>query len=94
MGYLAFLTPQEVEAIASELALSRVNTSPPEGALDGATLYAQYCASCHGGLANSTKRGTTAEKIKSAISWWWTDMRLLDFLTDEEIQLIADALAP
>jgi len=93
MGYLSFLTAQEIEAIAAVLAPSTVNTSPPLGALDGPTLYAQYCASCHGNLANSTKRGTTAEKIKSAISWWWTDMRLLVFLTDEEIQLIADALA-
>ncbi len=93
MGYLSFLTAQEVEEIAAVLAPSTVNTSPPSGPHDGPTLYAQYCASCHGSLANSTKRGTTAEKIKSAISWWWTDMRLLIFLTDEEIQLIADALA-
>jgi len=93
MGYLDSLTAQELDAIAAALAPSTLNTSSPTGALDGPTLYAQYCASCHGSLTNSTKRGTTAEKIKSAISWWWTDMRLLDFLTDEEIQWIADALA-
>lgn len=62
-------------------------------ALDGAALYEQFCSPCHFPLANSTKRGRTVAEIQAAIA---TNSVMFQYavLTPEEVQAIADALAP
>lgn len=46
---------------------SAENMPGQPGQVDGATLYAANCSSCHGPLASSAKKGTTASVIQSAI---------------------------
>jgi hypothetical protein len=64
--------------------------TPPT--LDGAALYTQYCAGCHGALASSSKKGATATQIQSAINGVGA-MSSLKTLTSAQIQAIAAALA-
>ena len=63
-----------------------------EPSLDGAALYASYCASCHGSLAVSSKRGATAQQITSAIGNVGS-MAGLSSLSSDEIQAISESLA-
>jgi mono/diheme cytochrome c family protein len=62
-------------------------------ALDGAALYAANCAVCHGPLATSGKKGSTAAIIQSAISNNTGAMGTLS-VSPDQLQAIADALAP
>jgi cytochrome c5 len=57
----------------------------------GEQLYTTYCSSCHGDLANSTKKGRTAAQITSAIQLQ-PPMSSLNTLTQDQIEAIADAL--
>ncbi len=59
--------------------------------LDGTLLYAQRCASCHGQLAASTKKGRTSTQIKSAIATI-PAMAALSVLTPAEVEAISIAL--
>jgi mono/diheme cytochrome c family protein len=59
---------------------------------NGPDLYEQRCASCHGDLARSSKRGATAFGIQNAIDNNVGQMGSLSFLTTAEVQAIADAL--
>ncbi len=61
--------------------------------LDGAALYATYCASCHGPLATSSKRGESASDIKEAIEENTGGMGSLSSLSFAQIQAIAQALS-
>jgi mono/diheme cytochrome c family protein len=72
--------------------LSQACTYTPP-VLDGAALYTQYCASCHGALASSSKTGRTAAQISAAISSVGA-MSSLSSLTSAQIQAIATALTP
>ncbi len=58
---------------------------------DGTTLYMQNCSACHGTIERSQVRGESASEIKEAIDEV-KDMSFLTFLTNDEIQSIADAL--
>jgi hypothetical protein len=55
--------------------------TPP---LDGAALYTANCSRCHGSLASSDVRGTTAAQITAA--------RMTRGLPADQVQAIADAL--
>jgi hypothetical protein len=60
---------------------------------DGAALYGEYCASCHGadgrgGTAHEDVRGESASEIREAIRKKEA-VHFLDFLTFEELQKIA-----
>jgi hypothetical protein len=68
-------------------------TTPPPPSLDGAALYTQYCAGCHGPLASSSKAGRTATQIQAAINSVGS-MSSLKTLTSAQVQAIAAALAP
>jgi mono/diheme cytochrome c family protein len=72
------------ESIESSIASA---TTP---ALDGVALYAANCASCHGSLATSAKKGRTASQIQAAING---GMGALSNLTTAQVQAIADVLA-
>ncbi len=90
MGALSTLTANEIQAIADALPAAPTTPGTP-APLDGATLYANNCASCHGALNVTTKAGRTAADIQNAIGNIGT-MAFLSTLSADEIQAIADAL--
>ena len=55
--------------------------------VDGAALYTQYCAGCHG----TSKKGSSATSIQSAIDKNTGGMGSLKFLTADQIQAISAA---
>lgn len=61
-------------------------------AFDGGTLYSTHCASCHGTLANSQKKGSTFEEIKGAIQNQSQMSGLRGVLSDDQIRAIAYSL--
>lgn len=84
------LTAAQVQAIATAL----VSVTPPPPSTDGATLYANNCASCHGPLATSSKLNRTATQIQNAINANAGGvMGSLSGLTSTQISAIATALA-
>ena len=91
MGSLSALTAAEIQAVASALASS---TPPPSPTPDGATLYASNCASCHGPLATSSKKGVSIARLQLAISADVGGMGFLTKLSVVEIQAIVTALTP
>ena len=60
----------------------------------GATLYATDCAGCHGALASSGVKGTTAALIQTGITNNMGGMGSLSTLTTADIHAIAAALNP
>lgn len=70
-----------------------VTATAPPPVLDGARLYADNCARCHGQLDQSEYRGASASAIQGGIDQNKGGMGQLSFLTPEEVQAIADALA-
>lgn len=71
------------------------NYTPGTTPLDGASLYAGACATCHGPLASSQKRGRTASQIQTAINTnagAQMGTASLKTLTPAQVQAIADAL--
>ncbi len=104
MGQFAnSLTASQVQAIATALAVPATGTTTgttggttsgtTTTAPDGATLYANNCAGCHGPLATSTKLGATAAQIQSAIGSNTGGMGSFATLTAADIQAIATALS-
>lgn len=65
----------------------------PGPTVDGAALYTDNCADCHGALAASTKKGRTAAQIRQAIDSNIGNMGSLNSLSGEVVQAIAAALA-
>lgn len=59
--------------------------------LDGAVLYANNCASCHGDLSVTQRRNRTASQITTAIGSV-PEMQTLNWLSGEQIQAIANVL--
>lgn len=90
MRTLSSLTSAQIQAIANALSTSSSTTPPP--ATDGATLYANNCAGCHGPLATSAKLGATATQIQTGINTV-SNMKSLSSLTTAQIQAIASALS-
>ncbi len=66
-------------------------TSPPT-TLDGATLYADNCASCHRSFANTSIGGASVTQISGAIRSE-SRMSSLSILSSAQIQAISNALA-
>jgi mono/diheme cytochrome c family protein len=95
MGGLSFLTSTQVQAISDYMvSVGGGGTGGGGGGtLDGPTLYANNCASCHGALASTNKPGRTATQIQNAINNNAGGMGYLSTLTSAEVQAIADALA-
>lgn len=67
--------------------------TPAQPAGEGAALYGSHCASCHGPLATSTKRGATASRTQGAIGANVGGMGYLSMLTTPQVDAIAAALA-
>jgi len=66
-------------------------TPTPAPTADGTTLYTQHCAACHGSLERSQVKGETTSSTRQAIAEV-ADMGFLSFLTDAQLQVIADVL--
>lgn len=87
-------TASKKKATAAKPAtLSAPAAATPGATSGGATLYDSSCASCHGPLASSTKKGAGAATIQGAISANTGGMGSLSSLSAADIQSIADALA-
>jgi mono/diheme cytochrome c family protein len=91
MKSLSSLTVAQIQAISDALNGNTTSTSTSTSS-DGATLYANNCAGCHGVLASSAKLGATLNRIQNAISSV-SNMNSLSKLTTAQVQAIADALA-
>ncbi len=103
MGAYGSLTAEQLQAIAA--ALTAVGTTNPTttnavdtptsstASLDGAALYTDNCASCHGPLATSGKAGAMASTIQAAIANNKGGMSQFSNLTTAQLQAIATALA-
>jgi len=70
--------------------VTAVEPAPP--APDGQALYQQNCSGCHGPLASSEVSGASAQAIQQAIDANKGNMGFLSFLTQAEIEAIAQAL--
>ncbi|ABQ26212.1 fibronectin type III domain-containing protein [Geotalea uraniireducens] len=81
-----------VNSAGESAASAKTTATTAAPAIDGAALYSQYCAGCHGALASSNKRKTTASKIQSGISGNVGGMGYLSSLSAAQIQAIATAL--
>jgi len=96
MGPLGVLKTEQIQSIALVLGGDPTPLPPPTDGIppptDGVALYSQNCASCHGGLANSNKQGTSAALIQSAIDSNTGGMGSLAALNSQQIQTIAAAL--
>lgn len=90
MSSLGALTPQEIQAISDAVPAQSVPTTP--GTLDGPTLYANNCATCHGALATSTKIGVTIVRLQNAISGNVGNMGRLSTLDAIDMDAIVVAL--
>jgi len=93
MGFLSSLTATEQQAIVAVLATTTpppTTPPPPTTSTDGAALYASNCASCHGALATSAKKGATAAQIQVRMD---APPYVANALTAAQVQAIASALA-
>jgi mono/diheme cytochrome c family protein len=61
-------------------------------ATDGASLYSEKCAGCHGALATSSKAGVTLARVQTAISTDIGGMGALSSLTSTQLDAIVTAL--
>lgn len=66
--------------------------TPTPTPIDGVALYGTYCASCHGSLASSSKKGATSAQIQAGISANMGGMGSLSSLTTAQIDAIAAAI--
>jgi predicted CxxxxCH...CXXCH cytochrome family protein len=79
----------QIAAMVKEQCMNRLPQNTPA---DGATLYADNCAGCHGALADSNKQNRSAAQTQTAIDNNIGGMGYLSGLSADEIQAIADAL--
>lgn len=83
MGYLATLTPTEIQAIATAIAPVPV----------GAALYKSNCLGCHSGLSTTVKAGADSVRIQNAIANNIGGKGFLSALAPLQVQAISSALA-
>jgi fibronectin type 3 domain-containing protein len=88
-GYFYAVTALNASGESLESAVVTATTSSQ----DGVALYGSSCASCHGTLTASGKKGTTALQIQVAINGNRGGMGTLSTLSAEQIQAITDVLA-
>ncbi len=86
MKNLSVLTDAQRKAIADSLVGTPIST------LDGALLYATYCAGCHGPLATSSKIGALLNQLLAGVNNV-PEMKNLSQLSDPQKQAIITALA-
>ncbi|MCP4876116.1 MAG: PKD domain-containing protein, partial [Gammaproteobacteria bacterium] len=92
-SYIVTLAVQDarfITGVASTTVVIQSIAPPPPP--DGAALYGDNCAACHGPLASSTKLNRSAGEIQFGIDTDIGNMGGLSSLLQDEIQAIADAL--
>jgi len=91
----AVINPSGAPLSSSPAAIPDPNfQGTPAETLDGTSLYATNCETCHNPLASSTKTNRTMDQIKNAITANIGGMGSLTVLTDAQLQAIADVLVP
>ena len=102
MSGLSSLTPAQIAAIASALSSTPTPTptptpggtpTPTPTPSSGAALYSANCAGCHGALASSSVKGSSASEIQNAINSVSKMSGFKGVFTSSQIQSIASALA-
>ena len=97
MGRFRKLTPAQLQsliiALNTKVAPKPVPAPKPKPVVNGATLYNNRCAGCHGQLASSKVKGATAARINSAIRANRGGMSRFKALTQAQVAAIAKALA-
>lgn len=78
--------------VSTSPAASPAVTPITPAVIDGAALYASYCEMCHGALAASAKKGSSAALIRGGINANKGGMGSLSALTDAQLQAISTAL--
>ena len=95
-SYTVTLAVQDANLITgvanTVVVVSAVAPPPPPPETDGATLYANNCATCHGPLDSSDKLNKTAAQIQAAIDANTGNMGAFSWLSTTQVQAIADAL--
>ncbi len=103
MNHLDYLNDEQLQSLEDFLkptvtSSSAASSSSAPAALDGAALFVQYCGACHkgngmgtGGVHDVTNHSAT--QIKREIQFV-REMQSLSFLTDAQINAIAEALKP
>jgi len=92
MGYLSTLTTADIDALVE--VLNVVVDPTPTPVSDGTALYAANCASCHGALASSSKKGITIARLQSAITNDTGHMGYLSTLSVSDVQALVTVLTP
>ena len=92
MGRLSTLSAANLQAIV--VALNQTPGTPPAPSLDGATIYANNCAGCHGPLATSAKKGLTLARFTAAVTTnsATTGMGYLSTLTTAQVEALIAVL--
>jgi mono/diheme cytochrome c family protein len=92
MGRLSTLSAANLQAIV--VALNQTPGTPPAPSLDGATIYANNCAGCHGPLATSSKKGLTLARFTAAVTTnsATTGMGYLSTLTTAQVEALIAVL--
>lgn len=88
-----FYVVTAVNSLGESAASAQVTATTSAAAIDGAALYTQYCSSCHGPLATSTKKGTTADLITNGIASVSSMNTLFNANTGTLIKLTPDQIA-
>jgi fibronectin type 3 domain-containing protein len=92
-GSAYFYVLTAVNASGESAASSEATASTDAAAIDGAALYTQYCASCHGPLGSSDKQGATAAQISSGIANVPSMFTRFNAGTGTQIKLTAEQIA-
>jgi mono/diheme cytochrome c family protein len=90
--YVATLVVNDGSLDSDPDSLTVTAATTPSGP-DGVALYTDNCQRCHGPLESSEKANKSAADIQQAIDSNRGGMGILSFLTPEQVQAIADALA-
>jgi mono/diheme cytochrome c family protein len=86
-----FFIVTAVNSSGESVASAQVTATTSAAAIDGAALYTADCSGCHGSLASSSKRGSSASAISGAIAANRGGMGSIS-LTPAQIAAIAAAL--
>lgn len=92
-GSAYFYVLTAVNASGESTASSEATASTDAAAIDGAALYTQYCAGCHGPLGSSNKQGATAAQITSGIANVPSMFTRFNADTGTQIKLTAEQIA-
>lgn len=92
-GSAYFYVVTAVNALGESAASAQATATTSAAAIDGAALYTQFCAGCHGALGSSDKQGTSAALISSGIANIGSMASRFNATTGSLIKLTPDQIA-